>query len=192
MRDSATVLMFCVLVLLHGLFGNQAHAQWLSMHEDATLTTYTERSELIQMDKFVNVAEMLDYKRKMRNEEGHVFHSVVIKAQYNCPDNRVRIYTIELFEERMARGDVPFGGRPEAGIDIGLAGGDQTEFERTAAVHRPCYLFVFQKFGLVARVRLADDGNQAVGARLHGVLDVHAPLAAVAEHLLLQLLLRSE
>jgi site-specific DNA-cytosine methylase len=58
------------------------------------------------MDKFVNVAEMLDYKRKMRNEEGHVFHSVVIKAQYNCPDNRVRIYTIELFEERMARGDV--------------------------------------------------------------------------------------
>ena len=76
------------------------------MHEDATLTTYTERSELIQMDKFVNVAEMLDYKRKMRNEEGHVFHSVVIKAQYNCPDNRVRIYTIELFEERMARGDV--------------------------------------------------------------------------------------
>jgi hypothetical protein len=106
MRVSATVVMFCVLVLLHGLFGDRAQAQWLSMHEDATLTTYTERSELIQMDRFVNVAEMLDYKRKMRNEEGHIFQSVVIKAQYNCPDNRVRIYTIELFDERMARGDV--------------------------------------------------------------------------------------
>ncbi len=106
MRVSATVLMFCVLVLLHGLFGDRAQAQWLSMHEDATLTTYTERSELIQMDRFVNVAEMLDYKRKMRNEEGHIFHSVVIKAQYNCPENRVRIYTIELFDERMARGSV--------------------------------------------------------------------------------------
>jgi len=106
MRDSATVLMFCVLVLLHGLFGSRAEAQWLSMHEDATLTTYTERSELIKMDRFVNVAEMLDYKRKMRNEEGHLFHSVVIKAQYDCPDNRVRTYTIELFEERMARGAV--------------------------------------------------------------------------------------
>ena len=106
MRDSATVLMFCVLVLLHGLFGSRAEAQWLSMHEDATLTTYTERSELIQMDRFVNVAEMLDYKRKMRNEEGHVFHSVVIKAQYNCPDNLVRTYTIELFEDHMARGNV--------------------------------------------------------------------------------------
>ncbi len=106
MRDSATVLMFCVLVLLHGLFGSRAEAQWLSMHEDATLTTYTERSELIQMDRFVNVAEMLDYKRKMRNEEGHIFHSVVIKAQYNCPDNLVRTYTIELFEDHMARGNV--------------------------------------------------------------------------------------
>lgn len=106
MRDSATVLVFCVLVLLHGLFGSRAEAQWLSMHEDATLTTYTERSELIQMDRFVNVAEMLDYKRKMRNEEGHIFHSVVIKAQYNCPDNLVRTYTIELFEDHMARGNV--------------------------------------------------------------------------------------
>lgn len=106
MRDSATGLMFCVLVLLHGLFGNRAEAQWLSMHEDATLTTYTERSELIKMDRFVNVAEMLDYKRKIRNEEGYIFHSVVIKAQYNCSDNRVRIYTIELFEDHMARGDV--------------------------------------------------------------------------------------
>ena len=106
MRHSATVLMFCVLVLLHGLFGDRAQAQWLSMHEDASLTTYTERSELIQMDRFVNVAEMLDYKRKIRNEEGYIFHSVVIKAQYNCSDNRVRIYTIELFEDHMARGDV--------------------------------------------------------------------------------------
>lgn len=106
MRDSATGLMLCVLVLLHGLFGNRAEAQWLSMHEDATLTTYTERSELIKMDRFVNVAEMLDYKRKIRNEEGYIFHSVVIKAQYNCSDNRVRIYTIELFEDHMARGDV--------------------------------------------------------------------------------------
>ena len=106
MRDSATVLMFCALVLLPGLFCNSAEAQWLNMHEDATLTTYTERSELIQMDRFVNVAEMLDYKRKMRNEEGHVFSSVVIKAQYNCPDNRVRIYTVELFDERMAQGEV--------------------------------------------------------------------------------------
>jgi hypothetical protein len=83
-----------------------AQAQWLNMHDDATVTTYTERSELIRMDKFVNVAEMLDYKRRMRNEEGHVFRSVVIKAQYNCPDNRVRIYTVELFDERMAQGEV--------------------------------------------------------------------------------------
>ena len=104
MRDSATVLMFCALVLLPGLFCNSAEAQWLNMHEDATLTTYTERSELIQMDRFVNVAEMLDYKRKLRNEEGHIFHSAVIKAQYNCLDNLVRIYTIELLEERMAQG----------------------------------------------------------------------------------------
>ena len=106
MRYSATVLMFCALVLLHGFFGDRAQAQWLSMHEDATLTTYTERSELIQMDRFVNVAEMLDYKRKLQNEEGHIFHSAVIRAQYNCTDNRVRIYTIELFEEPMARGGV--------------------------------------------------------------------------------------
>lgn len=106
MRSCSICLTLFASVLLSSFFGTKAHAQWLSMHEDATLTTYTERSELVLMDKFVNVAEMLDYKRRMRNEEGHVFQSVVIKAQYNCPDNRVRIYTIELFEERMARGDV--------------------------------------------------------------------------------------
>ncbi len=104
MIGKATFSMLCLL--LGGLFSHCACAQWFSMHEDATLTTYTERSELVRMDKFVNVAEMLDYKRRMRNEEGHVFRSVVIKAQYNCPDNRVRIYTIELFDERMAQGEV--------------------------------------------------------------------------------------
>lgn len=104
MKSRTTFSVLCVL--LGGLFTHQASAQWVSMHEDATLTTYTEGSELIRMDKFVNVAEMLDYKRKMRNEEGHVFSSVVIKAQYNCPDNRVRIYTVELFDERMAQGEV--------------------------------------------------------------------------------------
>ncbi len=104
MISRTTFAMLCVL--LSGIFSQHACAQWLSMHEDATLTTYTERSELIRMDKFVNVAEMLDYKRRMRNEEGHVFSSVVIKAQYNCPDNRVRIYTVELFDERMAQGEV--------------------------------------------------------------------------------------
>lgn len=106
MKSCSICLTLFASVLLSSFFATKAHAQWLSMHEDATLTTYTERSELVLMDKFVNVAEMLDYKRRMRNEEGHVFQSVVIKAQYNCPDNRVRIYTIELFEERMARGDV--------------------------------------------------------------------------------------
>lgn len=104
MKSRTTFSVLCVL--LGGLFTHQASAQWVSMHEDATLTTYTEGSELIRMDKFVNVAEMLDYKRKMRNEEGHVFSSVVIKAQYNCPDNRVRIYTVELFDERMAQGEL--------------------------------------------------------------------------------------
>ena len=104
MISRTTFTMLCVL--LSSLFTHQVSAQWVSMHEDATLTTYTEGSELIRMDKFVNVAEMLDYKRRMRNEEGHVFSSVVIKAQYNCPDNRVRIYTVELFDERMAQGEV--------------------------------------------------------------------------------------
>ena len=55
MRYSATVLMFCVLVLLHGLFGDRAQAQWLSMHEDATLTTYTERG-IFQASCRLNVA----------------------------------------------------------------------------------------------------------------------------------------
>ncbi len=100
---STALFMLC---LVGSALSVSAQAQWLSMHEDATLTTYTEGSELIRMDKFVNVAEMLDYKRRMRNEEGHVFRSVVIKAQYNCPDNRVRIYTVELFDERMAQGEV--------------------------------------------------------------------------------------
>lgn len=106
MKHSLRSLVIFLDFLVVSALPVSAQAQWLSMHEDATLTTYTERSELVRMDKFVNVAEMLDYKRRMRNEEGHVFHSVVIKAQYNCPDNRVRIYTVELFEERMGGGDV--------------------------------------------------------------------------------------
>jgi len=83
-----------------------AHAQWLSLHEDAAMVTYTERGEIVRTDIFVNVAEMLDYKQKMRDQKGLIFHSVVIRAQYNCRDNRVRTYTIDFHEERMAGGQI--------------------------------------------------------------------------------------
>ncbi len=97
----------CHYVLLSiGLFSYAAHAQWISMHEDASLVTYTERGEIVRTDIFVNVAEMLDYKQRMRNQQGVVFHSVVIRAQYNCRDNRVRTYTIDFHEKRMAGGKV--------------------------------------------------------------------------------------
>lgn len=89
-----------------GLISCAAHAQWISLHEDATLETYTDRGEIVRTDIFVNVSEMLDYKQKMRNQQGMVFNSVVIRAQYNCRDNRVRTYTIDFHEERMAGGKV--------------------------------------------------------------------------------------
>jgi len=88
------------------LLGGAAQAQWLNLHEDANQATYTERGEIVRTDIFVNVAEMLDYKQKMRDQKGLVFHSVVIRAQYNCRDNRVRTYTIDFHEARMAGGQV--------------------------------------------------------------------------------------
>lgn len=89
-----------------GLMSCAVQAQWLSLHEDASLVTYTERGEILRTDIFVNVSEMLDYKQKMRNQQGVMFQSVVIRAQYNCRDNRVRTYTIDFHEERMAGGKV--------------------------------------------------------------------------------------
>lgn len=94
------------LLLSMGLLACAAQAQWLSLHEDASLVTYTERGEILRTDIFVNVAEMLDYKQKMRDQQGMVFHSVVIRAQYNCRDNRVRTYTIDFHDERMAGGKI--------------------------------------------------------------------------------------
>jgi hypothetical protein len=94
------------VLLSTGLFACAAQAQWLSLHEDATQVTYTERGEIVRTDIFVNVAEMLDYKQKMRDQKGLVFHSVVIRAQYNCRDNRVRTYTIDFHEARMAGGQI--------------------------------------------------------------------------------------
>ncbi|MCM0036376.1 MAG: hypothetical protein NBV66_11385 [Burkholderiaceae bacterium] len=94
------------VVLSAVLFASVAQAQWLSLHEDAALVTYTERGEILRTDIFVNVAEMLDYKQKMRNQQGLMFHSVVIRAQYNCRDNRVRTYTIDFHDERMAGGQI--------------------------------------------------------------------------------------
>ena len=88
------------------MFSCAAQAQWLSLHEDASQVTYTERGEIVRTDIFVNVAEMLDYKQRMRDQKGLVFHSVVIRAQYNCRDNRVRTYTIDFHEERMAGGQI--------------------------------------------------------------------------------------
>ncbi|MFY9136547.1 surface-adhesin E family protein [Zwartia sp.] len=94
------------LLLSMGLLTCAAQAQWLSLHEDASLVTYTERGEILRTDIFVNVAEMLDYKQKMRDQQGMMFHSVVIRAQYNCRDNRVRTYTIDFHDERMAGGQI--------------------------------------------------------------------------------------
>lgn len=94
------------LLLSAGLLTCSVQAQWLSLHEDATQVTYTERGEIVRTDIFVNVAEMLDYKQKMRDQKGLVFQSVVIRAQYNCRDNRVRTYTIDFHEERMAGGQI--------------------------------------------------------------------------------------
>jgi len=83
-----------------------AFAQWHNLYEDKSVVTYTNKDEIVRMDIFVNVAEMLDYKQRRRNDEGEVFHSAVIKAQYNCRDNRVRVYTIDFYAERMARGTI--------------------------------------------------------------------------------------
>lgn len=83
-----------------------AFAQWQNLYEDKTVVTYTNKDEIVRMDIFVNVAEMLDYKQRRRNDEGEVFQSAVIKAQYNCRDNRVRVYTIDFYAERMARGTI--------------------------------------------------------------------------------------
>ena len=95
-----------VTFLSMALLAGPAHAQWLNLHEDANQVTYTERGEIVRTDIFVNVAEMLDYKQKMRDQKGLSFHSVVIRAQYNCRDNRVRTYTIDFHEARMAGGQV--------------------------------------------------------------------------------------
>ena len=81
-----------------------AFAQWHNLYEDKSVVTYTNKEAIVRMDIFVNVAEMLDYKQRRRNDEGEVFQSAVIKAQYNCRDNRVRVYTIDFYAERMARG----------------------------------------------------------------------------------------
>jgi hypothetical protein len=94
------------VLLSASLISCAVQAQWLSLHEDASLVTYTERAEILRTDIFVNVAEMLDYKQKMRNQQGVMFHSVVIRAQYNCRDNRVRTYTIDFHDERMAGGKI--------------------------------------------------------------------------------------
>jgi len=94
------------IALCAALFSCVAQAQWLSLHEDASLVTYTERGEILRTDIFVNVSEMLDYKQKMRDQKGLIFNSVVIRAQYNCRDNRVRTYTIDFHEERMAGGQI--------------------------------------------------------------------------------------
>ncbi len=83
-----------------------AFAQWHNLYEDKSVVTYTNKDEIVRMDIFVNVAEMLDYKQRRRNDEGEVFQSAVIKAQYNCRDNRVRVYTIDFYAERMARGTI--------------------------------------------------------------------------------------
>lgn len=102
--DLKRAIQCCLLSL--GMLSGAVQAQWLNLHEDATQVTYTERGEIVRTDIFVNVAEMLDYKQKMRDPQGVVFHSVVIRAQYNCRDNRVRTYTIDFHEERMASGQV--------------------------------------------------------------------------------------
>lgn len=94
------------LLLSVVLMSCAVQAQWLSLHEDASLVTYTERGEIVKTDIFVNVAELLDYKQKMRDQQGVIFHSVVIRAQYNCRDNRVRTYTIDFHEDRMAGGQI--------------------------------------------------------------------------------------
>lgn len=92
--------------LCSGLLTCAVQAQWLSLHEDTSMVTYTQRGEIVRTDIFVNVAELLDYKQKMRDQQGVVFQSVVIRAQYNCRDNRVRTYTIDFHEERMASGEI--------------------------------------------------------------------------------------
>jgi hypothetical protein len=107
MKNTLHVKRFTLTAVLSaGLFASVAQAQWLNLHEDANQATYTERGEILRTDIFVNVAEMLDYKQKMRDQKGLAFHSVVIRAQYNCRDNRVRTYTIDFHEARMAGGQV--------------------------------------------------------------------------------------
>ena len=81
-----------------------AFAQWHNLYEDKSVVTYTNKEAIVRMDIFVNVAEMLDYKQRRRNDEGEIFQSAIIKAQYNCRDNRVRVYTIDFYAERMAKG----------------------------------------------------------------------------------------
>lgn len=83
-----------------------AFAQWHNLYEDKSVVTYTNKDAIVRMDIFVNVAEMLDYKQRRRNDEGEVFQSAVIKAQYNCRDNRVRVYTIDFYAERMGKGTI--------------------------------------------------------------------------------------
>src|SRR5690348_14733874 len=56
------------------------------------------------------------------------------------------------FEHRLAGGGVPFHRRAEARIEVALAGGDQAEFERAAALPAPLHLVILQEFGEPAAV----------------------------------------
>ncbi len=97
---------FQVLSLALVIYSPLALAQWQNLYEDRSVVTYTNKEAIVRMDIFVNVAEMLDYKQRRRNDEGEIFQSAVIKAQYNCRDNRVRVYTIDFYAERMAKGPI--------------------------------------------------------------------------------------
>lgn len=97
---------FKLLSLALVIYSPLTFAQWQNLYEDRSVVTYTNKEAIVRMDIFVNVAEMLDYKQRRRNDEGEIFQSAVIKAQYNCRDNRVRVYTIDFYAERMAKGTI--------------------------------------------------------------------------------------
>jgi len=97
---------FKLLSLALVIYSPLTFAQWQNLYEDRSVVTYTNKEAIVRMDIFVNVAKMLDYKQRRRNDEGEIFQSAVIKAQYNCRDNRVRVYTIDFYAERMAKGTI--------------------------------------------------------------------------------------
>lgn len=97
---------FQMLSLAMVIYAPLTFAQWHNLYEDKSVVTYTNKDAIVRMDIFVNVAELLDYKQRRRNDEGEIFQSAVIKAQYNCRDNRVRVYTIDFYAERMAKGNI--------------------------------------------------------------------------------------